>query len=145
MIVIFETMPSKQEIKQSGATFTPKGLADLLAGKILGNNRINKVSVLDPACGEGELLLAMGQRLTKSNIEFELTGYDASSQYLGVARERLSEFGNDKLTLINGDFLQSSISQSFDIVIANPPYVRTQVLGSVLAQVLSKKFGLKGR
>ena len=32
-----------------------------------------------------------------------------------------------------------------DVIIANPPYVRTQVLGSEKAQALARKFGLKGR
>ncbi|MGH9426852.1 MAG: Eco57I restriction-modification methylase domain-containing protein, partial [Terriglobia bacterium] len=32
-----------------------------------------------------------------------------------------------------------------DLVIANPPYVRTQILGAEKAQVLSQAFGLKGR
>ncbi len=34
---------------------------------------------------------------------------------------------------------------AFDCVIANPPYVRTQVLGGRQAQLLSQKFGLTGR
>jgi len=33
----------------------------------------------------------------------------------------------------------------FDLLIANPPYIRTQVLGADQAQLLSKSFGLKGR
>ena len=32
-----------------------------------------------------------------------------------------------------------------DVVIANPPYVRTQVLGAKQAQALAKRFGLSGR
>jgi len=34
---------------------------------------------------------------------------------------------------------------SVDIVIANPPYVRTQVLGAKKAQQIAKRFGLSGR
>jgi SAM-dependent methyltransferase len=138
-------MPSKKEIKYSGATFTPPGLADLLARKILANRSHQKVRVLDPACGEGELLLAIAQRLTKAKVQFELTGYDADTRYLGVARGRLSKLGTNQFTLINGDFLRASTGPLFDIVIANPPYVRTQILGSGQAQALAKKFGLKGR
>ena len=35
--------------------------------------------------------------------------------------------------------------QRFDVVIANPPYVRTQVLGAKQAQALARRFGLSGR
>src|SRR5699024_8716992 len=40
---------------------------------------------------------------------------------------------------------QDEIISPVDIIIANPPYVRTQVLGADKAQDLGKKFGLKGR
>ncbi|MGV9482827.1 Eco57I restriction-modification methylase domain-containing protein, partial [Gordonia aichiensis] len=47
-----------------------------------------------------------------------------------------------------GDFLAASAriaDGSFDLVISNPPYVRTQQLGGSTAQLLSKQFGLRGR
>jgi len=50
-------MTVKEQIKNTGATFTPKGLADYLSGKILNHiGGEGDVKVLDPACGEGELL-----------------------------------------------------------------------------------------
>ncbi len=39
----------------------------------------------------------------------------------------------------------NSVNNYADVVIANPPYVRTQILGSEKAQELAKKFNLKGR
>ena len=35
--------------------------------------------------------------------------------------------------------------RQFDAVIANPPYVRTQVLGAATAQELARRFRLTGR
>ncbi len=35
--------------------------------------------------------------------------------------------------------------RQFDAVIANPPYVRTQVLGAATSQTLARRFGLTGR
>ncbi len=155
-------MFTKKEIKHSGATFTPKRLAEFLAKRIQLSNAADKVQVLDPACGEGELLLAIGECLTEAGIEFHLTGYDANAHYLNTAGKRLLFFGESKFSLNEGDFLQlvdiptqassnpsararSEINNSFDIVVANPPYVRTQILGSDRAQELANKFGLKGR
>ena len=37
------------------------------------------------------------------------------------------------------------IVEQYDVVIANPPYVRTQVMGAKKAQALAKQFGLTGR
>ncbi|RYE42335.1 MAG: SAM-dependent DNA methyltransferase, partial [Sphingobacteriales bacterium] len=156
-------MITKEQIKNTGATFTPAMLADFLASKISAYVNKNKQRVLDPACGEGELLLSIGQRLSELKTDFEIVGYDSNSQYLKLANERMISFGLKNINLVQDDFLQSidltkeqllfnfistgqsSINNSFDIVIANPPYVRTQILGTEQAQKLAQKFNLKGR
>ena len=158
-------MNLKKQIKQTGATFTPLDLADYLAEKLLNLIDLKgQIKVLDPACGEGELLLAMGNTLTKSNLNFSLTGFDSNDQYLSIAKKRSSIFGPNVSNYVIGDFLEAieltknqlslhfaspekpnSVNNFADIVIANPPYVRTQVLGAEKSQVLAKKFNLKGR
>src|SRR5690606_29293658 len=113
-----------------------------------------------PACGGGELLVAIGEKLLSKNTKFRLTGYDENEHYLKIAEDRILKYGKATSNLIREDFLQtitnkqnrykpkvvasttSSLSNSFDIVIANPPYVRTQVLGTDKARALSKKFNL---
>lgn len=156
-------MINKEQIKNTGATFTPKELAVFLAERIALYAQPKNNRVLDPACGEGELLVAMGEVLNEKSIDFSLTGYDANEQYLSFAKDRLLRFGNEKADLAHEDFLlsvdvssvgntpslfdecTSSVNNSFDIVIANPPYVRTQILGTEQAQNLARKFNLKGR
>lgn len=157
-------MITKEQIKNTGATFTPRELSVFLAERIAMYVQSKNNCVLDPACGEGELLIAMGDILNEKTIGFSLTGYDANEQYLGFAKDRLLCFGSGKVKLVHEDFLQSVeissvcntpslfeepnlavINNLFDIVIANPPYVRTQILGTEQAQVLARKFNLKGR
>lgn len=156
-------MITKEQKKNTGATFTPKELAVFLAERIALYAQPKNNRVLDPACGEGELLVAMGEVLNEKSIDFSLTGYDANEQYLSFAKDRLLRFGNEKSDLAHEDFLlsvdvssvgntpslfdecTSSVNNSFDIVIANPPYVRTQILGTEQAQNLARKFNLKGR
>lgn len=156
-------MITKEQIKNTGATFTPEMLADFLAGKIALHLNKGKQRILDPACGEGELLVSIGKRLLEVRKDFEIVGYDSNSHYLSIAKERLISFGLKNIGLVQKDFLQSidltkkqllfefssslsqSLNSSFDIVIANPPYVRTQILGSEQAQELARKFDLKGR
>lgn len=156
-------MITKEQIKNTGATFTPKMLADFLANKLATYVNKDSQKILDPACGEGELLVAMGEKLSESGIDFKITGYDSNAQYLSYANERMLSFDLENINLVKEDFLQaidltdeqmsldfapkekSSLNNSFDIVIANPPYVRTQILGAEQAQILAKKFNLKGR
>lgn len=158
-------MTVKEHIKHTGATFTPAELADYLSEKILKYaNGDFAINVTDPACGEGELLVSLGNELTKRNADFSLTGFDSNTEYLSVAQERIRSLGFKNHRLIAGDFLEAvdlsgdqwvlnfdespkikSANDSADIIIANPPYVRTQNLGADIAQKLAKKFNLKGR
>lgn len=152
-----------ESIKNTGATFTPKGLADYLTSRILSYVDKKFVKVIDPACGDGELLVSMGEHLSARKINFTLTGYDLNEEYLSLAKERSYQFGKQKTNLVNGNFLEfvdinqnqlalnflgvkeNGVNESSDIVIANPPYVRTQILGTEQAQLLAQKFDLKGR
>jgi type I restriction-modification system DNA methylase subunit len=156
-------MATKEQIKNTGATFTPIELSFFLANRLAYYIDTSNKKVLDPACGEGELLVAMGNKLVEKGLSFSLSGYDANAQYLSYAKERMYQFGKGKSEFVHADFLQaidithkqgtldlyqeekSAVNGSYDIVIANPPYVRTQILGAEQAQALAKKFNLKGR
>lgn len=159
IIIMVSTLEHK---KQTGATFTPEGLSDFLADRILSYTNKDKVKVLDPACGDGALLMAISKKLKANHINYQITGYDSNNDYLSIARVNLLNNGASGIDLIHQDFLSAieieseqlslfdsvqnqNINGIADIVIANPPYVRTQILGSEQAQMLAQKFNLKGR
>lgn len=145
------------EIKKSGATFTPVQLADFLAEKILSQieNHVEPLTVLDPACGDGSLLSAIntagGKRIKT------LIGYDTNNKYLEKADSLLKKISNNirhefvcedflkTYPSVNGLFTDKLSPEFADIVIANPPYVRTQVLGAERAQQLARDYNLSGR
>lgn len=151
--------------KSGGATYTPKILADFVAREILDIFEefpdTRPLRILDPAIGHGELLasiLALKPDLSK---RVEVYGFETDSDALEVAQQRLnSDYPRIKTFLKLGNFLDFSLScgknnsdelepnsmpHYYDIIIANPPYVRTQILGASQAQDIAKKFGLKGR
>ena len=150
-------------IKNSGATFTPPLLADFLADKLISHLEMSesqRISILDPACGEGELLLSIANKVKTLGIDqFQIRGYDTNTEYLDVAKSNLSEIKGISINFLQQDFLesegtiveksdlfhQSKVSELTDIIIANPPYVRTQILGAKKAQELAKRFNLTGR
>jgi adenine-specific DNA-methyltransferase len=155
---------SKKTIKETGATFTPRLLADFLAEKIIEVSNVkNNPLILDPACGDGELLMSISEKLIQLGHSFSIKGFDLDMDYLTLAESRLSRLNqNGRIELINSDFLDQVIFQEpgeldlfsqsrpnlngvADIVIANPPYVRTQILGQERAQLLANQYGLKGR
>ncbi len=150
-------------IKSTGATFTPKALADFVARKI--SDALGEVSqpikVMDPACGDGSLLLAIGESLNAKQVNgYTLIGYDTNADYLQDARSNLRAAKITSVELKNADFLLSDTSvgndadlfsqgekpmELVDVVIANPPYVRTQVLGADRSQSIAEKYNLKGK
>ncbi|MCI5207585.1 MAG: methyltransferase domain-containing protein [Candidatus Electrothrix sp. ATG2] len=154
--------------KSEGATFTPKDLSDFVAKNIViaAQNEVmskKKLRILDPAVGEGELLLSLIGELHKSKKhELEVFGFDQDKKSLSIAKSRIEKkIPNINLKLENIDFLDFVISEtgqktlwcssdnstptSYDLIIANPPYVRTQIMGANKARKLSQNFNLTGR
>jgi adenine-specific DNA-methyltransferase len=152
--------------KASGATYTPTNLADFVAEKIveglvIEGDRI--LHLLDPAIGAGELMLSL---LRKLNVPETVTviahGFDTDTQALNQAYERINEsFPKVQLHLYPTDFVDFAFSNNereiglftdeshnpkkFDIVIANPPYVRTQIMGAIKSKELASRLSLSGR
>ena len=155
-----------QLTKTTGATFTPPKLADYISDKILGYFHANSqlLKILDPACGEGALLSSISKKLKDKRLDFKLIGFDSNDDFLKTASQNLASLSlKQPIALNNADFLEKInptakqgelfqsnspnqfINNSIDLIIANPPYVRTQILGTEYAQKISKKFNLKGR
>jgi adenine-specific DNA-methyltransferase len=153
---------SLEDRKSTGAHYTPKVLADFVAGeiaKVWGREpRLGSVRVLDPAVGDGELLLSILEELTKhgySNVE--VVGFDTDRGSIELAIDRVGRcFPQVSLQLKCEDFLDfvlmygnddlfGAMFEPCDLVIANPPYVRTQVMGAEKAQELAQRFKLSGR
>ncbi|MFD4407824.1 Eco57I restriction-modification methylase domain-containing protein [Nocardia sp. NPDC058499] len=140
-----------RERKRHGRHYTPTALAEFLAGRVAARVAAPQsgLRVLDPACGGGELLFAIRAALAERlpGVPVELVGYDVDPEGLEVARERAARAGV-AVDWRQADFLAGCTAlraRSFHVVIANPPYVRTQQLGGEAAQALRGQFGLRGR
>ncbi|HPG31862.1 MAG TPA: N-6 DNA methylase, partial [bacterium] len=156
--------------KTSGAHFTPNQLANYVAINLINQIELNSnktINVLDPSCGDGELLLAFINNIpVKFHTNISIYGIEFDLDSLKKTNERLKQFKLKELYLNTADFLEMipewklknqpclfdlettsdlDILNKIDVIIANPPYVRTQILGSEKAQKLSKKFNLAGR
>lgn len=144
------------ENKASGVTYTPRELADFVAEQMLEVTDLPKdrpMRILDPAVGQGELLHSL---LCRIQGEIEVYGFETDVTALEVAKSRLkAKFPKARLNLIAGSFLDHVLDdfsdglftreKKYDLIIANPPYVRTQIIGAKRAQELASQFGLTGR
>jgi len=150
--------------KSDGATYTPMAFAKFVAEQMLQAAELpksGKIRVLDPACGDGALLDALIKNLPPAfGKRVEAVGYDTDPEAIRVAFQRLrQDFPDLDVHLERKDFLEhvlnlqsagdlfsaGEVQEPFHLVIANPPYVRTQIMGAQQAQQLSQSFGLTGR
>lgn len=144
--------------KLSGSTYTPRELAAFVAEQMLQVATLHPhctLRVLDPAVGDGALLEALIEHLPISLRErIEVWGFDTNPAAIQIARSRIeNDYPEISLYLEERDFLEYVLNitplipleRPFHLVIANPPYVRTQILGTHQAQTLAKDFGLTGR
>jgi adenine-specific DNA-methyltransferase len=122
-------------VKLRGGYYTPAPLSAWLAEWGI---RSLTDRVLEPSCGDGNLLLAAAQRLlslgaTRELVGRQLQGVELSSAEAHVARTRLTELLSETEPEIvqAGDFFgwrdqSEAVDAGYDVVIGNPPFIRYQ-------------------
>lgn len=152
--------------KEKGIHYTPPELAAYLADLALAALGERSARVLDPACGDGSLLVSLVERAgPELRARLDLVGIDEEPEAVACTDRRVREL-TGRIEVARGDFLdlvevlqpargvrlrsrRGALGEvgrgAFDLVIANPPYVRTQVLGAERARRLRGALGLTGR
>jgi type I restriction-modification system DNA methylase subunit len=152
--------------KTNGIVYTPRAMADYLSKLIISNTHFLPdigLRILDPAIGDGELIISILSSLKKclgGNTKITIVGFETDNSIIKNTKKRiLANFPEVDIEIKNTDFIeyilktdrrndlfsQTKQMELFDYIIANPPYVRTQVLGAIKAQDIAEKFDLTGR
>ena len=104
--------------KDNGIYYTPVGLALHLARPLISGK---KLSVFDPAYGEGSLLLASEYLAQHENTIENLSLYGCDLHPVNGLLQHLPI-----ANLIQKDFFEYNQPRKFDVVLTNPPYIRHQ-------------------
>ena len=110
---------------------SPRPESELLvetALKYIKENNYN--SVLDLCTGSGCLAIA-----TKLNSNIEMTASDISQKALSIAKQN-SKMHNAKINFIRSDMFEK-IEDTFDLIISNPPYIDSDEVKTLDAEVLN--------
>ncbi len=83
----------------------------------------NTLKILDVGTGTGCIAISLAKYLKISNIRYQISASDISSQALKVAKEN-AKAHNVSVQFVLSDLLDN-IKGNFDIIIANLPYVPT--------------------
>lgn len=109
--------------KQYGQYFSGRKVANLLVSLLPDIHLIK--TVIDPMAGVGDMLSAITDAgVTPDNI----AGIEIDSSLIEVCRNN-----NSSAFILNGDAFMgvaSEISDSWDLVITNPPYIRYQLMNA---------------
>ena len=88
--------------------------------KVLANNKITELSILDIGTGTGCIPISLAKNLTSLNI----SAIDISPEALIIAKQN-AILNKVTIEFIELDILNAeSLPQEYDIIISNPPYVR---------------------
>lgn len=87
--------------------------------------------ILDMCTGSGCIIetIALESRLTREEAVF--LGVDISKEALKVARANKEKLGADAVDFMQSDLfenLNDNLRNSFDIIVSNPPYIKTAVI-----------------
>ena len=87
------------------------------------------MKVLDMCTGSGCILIS----ILKNVVDIEGFGYDISKQAINVAKEN-AKLNNVLATFERSDLFES-VTDKFDIIVSNPPYIPTDVIGGLMPEV----------
>ncbi len=86
------------------------------------------VRILDLCTGSGAIAISLKKYMDMLHINCEVTASDISKEALKVAQKNCKEIlRNNDIKLVESDMFEK-IEGTFDIIISNPPYIKTDVI-----------------
>ena len=93
---------------------------------------IEHFSVLDLCTGSGCIALALAKEFPRA----EVIGSDVSAKALSFAKANARANSINNVRFIRGELFGPVKGRRFDIITANPPYIRTEEMGSLQREIL---------
>lgn len=103
--------------------------------KIANNKKAKKI--LDLCTGSGAIAVSLAKYLPDSQI----TAIDISNEALKIAKKNaISNNVEEQITFINSDMFENLNEEKFDIIVSNPPYVKTNTINELEVQVKKEPY-----
>lgn len=117
---IFVNRESELNIAHLGQVFTPQNIVADMLKLIQSTKRVENPRFLEPSCGNG----AFFAHLPNNKIGIEIDAFTIDCHDFATFN-KVSKSCNDS-RILNADFFAYPVSETFDTIIGNPPYVRYQ-------------------
>ena len=132
--------------KSKGQFYTPAEVSRVIA-KVLGLDKVNSIrtTIYDPTCGSGSLLL---RAKAETPTDATLYGQEKDNATVGLAKMNMILHNDPYATIKQGDTLNdpqykddSGNLQTFDFVVANPPFSTKSWLKGAKEEDQYKRWG----
>lgn len=97
-----------------------EGLVEIARAEVAARG-IHEPAVLDIGTGSGCLALALASELPQARV----TAIDSSPEALAVARRNAARLDLPAVERLQGHWLDPVAARRFDVIVSNPPYVRS--------------------
>lgn len=99
--------------------------------------KINAKKILDLCTGSGAIAISLAKYLPQT----EITAIDISKDALKIAKKNaISNNVENQITFINLDMYTNLNEGKFDIIVSNPPYIKTNVIEKLDVQVKNEPY-----
>lgn len=106
-------------------------IIDIIIDKFDKNS---KLSILDIGTGSGNIAITLAKYFPFSKIE----AIEKSKSSIKVAKKNIDKYNisEKKISLIRSDFFHYSTDKKYDIIVSNPPYIKTKVVKELIKKKL---------
>ena len=116
------------DFKVNEHVLTPRPDTEMLVSEVI-NDGLSNISLLDMCTGSGCIVISLVKMLSA----VQATAGDISEEALEVARFNAKELGAE-VEFIKSD-LYENITGRFDVIVSNPPYIRTSEIAELMPEV----------
>lgn len=111
----------------------PRQDTEILVEEVIKiSKRINARKILDLCTGSGAIAVSLAKYIPKS----EITAIDISSNALKIAKKNaITNEVENQITFINSNMFENLNNEKFDIIVSNPPYIKTEEIKKLDAEV----------
>ncbi len=120
--------------KTNEKVLIPRFDTEILVDNALKNAPDQKISVLDMCCGTGCIGISFFLERKRKGISDSVTLVDISDDAIAVSKENSKLLGAD-VNIVKSDLYSEIKNESFDMLLSNPPYIKSSEIETLLPEV----------